>query len=764
MISQGDPSDLKTALLLQQRGQVGRAADIYREILARNPDDASALHHLGLLEARAGKFERAISLIVRSLELQPFNAQFRENYATILCEARRFESAAKICDDGLRSDPANVYLLYISAIALFKLKRLPDSLQRFDKLLAVQPDHLVAINERGSVLAQMKDYNQALAAFEKAISLNPKFTDAHLNMGNVLGALNRSEEAKSSFQKALALNPKLARAWTGLGNILRKHKFFDEALAAFNKALTSEPDLAAAWLGRGNVYTELKQYDDAFAAYDRALSLEPDLAEAWFGRGNVYTQLKQYDDAFADYDRACTLSSNLNYAEGARLHLKMHLCDWVKIEREVVEVLSAVRDQKPVSAPFTLLSIPASSADQLQCAKTFVADHGSFSALWRGEINAHHRIRTGYFAADFRDHALAQLAVGLFEHHDKSRFEITAISFGPDDGSDLRSRIRSAADNFIDARAMSDPAVAEFIRRHEIDILVDLTGFTQNNRFSVFARRAAPLQVNFLCYTGTMGADCIDYIIADPIVIPKDHFAFYSEQVVWLPDTYQANDDKTKISERVPTRAECGLPESAFVFCCFNNTYKINPQMFDVWMRLLAAKTDGVLWLLGANPTAERNLRREAERRGIATDRLIFAPRIALADHLARHRQADLFLDTMPYNAHTTASDALRAGLPLVTCLGETFAGRVAASLLQAVGIPEMITASLGDYEALALKLANDPALLATIKAKLARNRETFPLFDTARFTRHIEAAYVSMWERHKRGDKPKAFAVERDH
>jgi protein O-GlcNAc transferase len=380
-----------------------------------------------------------------------------------------------------------------------------------------------------------------------------------------------------------------------------------------------------------------------------------------------------------------------------------------------------------------------------------MANLPAYPVMRRNGICAHDRIRVGYFSGDFRNHPVARLAVGLFEAHDKSRFEAIALSFGPDDGSDLRRRTKSAFEDFVDVRK-SEADLAALIGRREIDILVDLMGFTFASRFGVLARRAAPIQVNFLGYPGTMGARWMDYIIADPTTIPKEHFQFYGERVVWLPYSYQANDDKSRIAERVLTRAECGLPESAFVFCCFNNTYKINPQIFDVWMRLLAGKANSVLWLLGTSPIAERNLRREAERRGISADRLIFAPRISVAD---------LFLDTFPYTAHTTASDALWAGLPLVTCLGETFAARVAASLLRAVGLPELITNSFREYEALALRLAHEPTLLATIKSKLAQNRKTYPLFDTARYTRHIESAYETMWRTYQDGRAPAAFAVE---
>ena len=726
MISQGDTADLRTALFLHRGGQVDRAANIYRKVLAHNPDNSDALHYLGLVEARAGSFERANSLIARSLELQPSNTKFRENYATILCQAGRYDLAIKTCDKGLRSTPRSVYLLYVSATALFKLRRLPESLQRFDKLLAVQPDHLVAINERGSVLAEMKEYDQALAAFQKAVTLNPKFGDVHLNLGNLFGELERHEEAKSSFEKALALNPRLARAWSGLGIILHKSKLFDEALAAFEKALALDPHLAEAWLGRGNVFWNLTQYDNALTAYDRALSLSPDL----------------------------------KHATGGRLHAKMHLCDWAKIEGEIQHVLSAVRDRKAVSEPFNLLSIPSSSADQLQCAKSFVSDQRSFSALCR-EIYSHDRIRVAYLSADFRNHAVAYLVTGLFEHHDKSRFEITGISFGPAEDSTLRRRLETAFEHFIDAKDKTDEDIANLIRHHEIDIAVDLMGHTQNSRLGILARRPAPIQVQYIGYAGTLGTDYIDYILADSTVVPEEHRPFFTEQVVWLPDSYLVSDDRRAISPHTPMRHECGLPEDAFVFCSFNNSYKITPVIFELWMRVLRAIPKSVLWLSQANAIATANLRREVERHGVSPQRLIFAPRVSdNADHLARQRQADLFLDTLPYNAHTTASDALWAVVPVLTCLGETFAGRVAASLLKAIGLPELITTSLADYETLALKLAREPPFLAAIKAKLARNRETYPLFDTARFTRHIEAAYVTMWERHRRCVRPEPFAV----
>ena len=557
----------------------------------------------------------------------------------------------------------------------------------------------------------------------------------------MLNELRRHHDALASYDKAVALDPNFTEAWLGRGNILNMLKQPEEALGAFERALKLHPSLAEAWLGRGNTFCERNDYDNAESAYDRALALNANLAEAWFGRGNVFFfHRKDYEQALASYNRALALKPGLRFGIGDRLHVKLYLSDWTNLQAEISDIVTAIRARRPAISPFQSLAISSSAADQLLCAQRFMADQPSFSAVWQGEIYSHGRIRIAYFSPDFCNHAVGQLAVGMFEAHEKSRFETIAISYGRDDGSQLRRRIKSAFDDFIDVREMTDADVAAFIHRREIDILVDLSGLTRYNRFGVLLRRVAPIQVNFLGYPGTAGAACMDYIVADAAIIPEDHFPFYSEKVVWLPDAYQPNDNKRHVSNRKPTRSECGLPDTSFVFCCFNNNYKITPEIFDIWMRLLKAKEGSLLWLIATNASAEANLRREAEKRGISSARLIFAPKLPLADHLARSGQADLFLDTMPYNAHTTGSDALWAGVPLVTCLGSTFASRVAASLLKAIGLDELITNSLEEYEALASKLAREPSFLPSVRAKLARNRDTYPLFDTARFTRHIEA------------------------
>ncbi|HEX8030690.1 MAG TPA: hypothetical protein VF491_19595, partial [Vicinamibacterales bacterium] len=487
-----------------------------------------------------------------------------------------------------------------------------------------------------------------------------------------------------------------------------------------------------------------------------------DDAAAHANRGGVLSILARYDEALAAYDKAIALKPDQANIEGDRLHAKSHICDWADFDVECDHFIESIRNRNAIAPPFLLFGIPSSAADQLLCATRWIARNHppSESPRWRGERYHHDRIRIGYFSSDLCNHATSNLMAGMFECHDRSKFETVAISWSPNNDPEMRRRLEASFDRFVEVRDMSDDEVADLIRRFEIDILVDLKGFTGGSRTRVLGRRPAPVQVNYLGYPGTLGAPFIDYIIADRTVIPDHHREFYSEKVVALPGSYQANDDKRVIADRVFTRGEVGLAPTGFVFCCFNNNYKITPEMFDRWMRILGSVPGSMLWLLEANTSAAANLRKEAVARGVAAERLVFAPRVSMPDHLARHRLAGLFLDNIPCNAHTTASDALWAGLPVLTILGDTFAGRVAGSLLHAIGLPELVAESPEAYERMAVDLATHPEKLAALSTRLAANRLTAPLFDTKRFTRHIEAAYTAMYERHRAGIAPDHIVV----
>jgi predicted O-linked N-acetylglucosamine transferase (SPINDLY family) len=462
-------------------------------------------------------------------------------------------------------------------------------------------------------------------------------------------------------------------------------------------------------------------------------------------------------EALASFKKAVALRPDHLQALGGLAGAALHLCDWT----EMAGLADVLRSGPAIVSPLTMLGYFDDSALQLECASRYMRDRIRVPSAALGGVKPrdHDAIRVAYLSSDFKEHALASLTAGLFEHHDRSRFQVLGISLSPDDGSEMRSRLTRAFDQFEDVHSAGNREVAELLRRLEVDILVDLNGHTFGLRPEILSYRAAPVQVNFLGYPGTMGADFMDYIIADPVVLPRDRAPFYSEKIVHLQDCYQPNDARRRAAQAVPSRPDCGLPPDGFVFCCFNNSWKISPPLFGIWMRLLQAVPGSVLWLLSDNEAVRSNLRREAAARGLDPERLVFAGRAAPADHLARHRLADLFLDTLPYNAHTTASDALWMGLPLVTCPGENFASRVAASVLHTAGLPELVTRNLEDYEALALRLAREPVLLDSFRARLgnpAGNR----LFDSARFCRQIEAAYNGMMEIFRAGEAPQGFTV----
>jgi len=618
-----------------------------------------------------------------------------------------------------------------SAVSLHQAGDLAGAARLYEAILRASPRHFQALYLLGFIHFQRGQFGQAEQLIGDAIAINPLSPDAFYNRGCALQGLQRH----------------------------------DEALRCFDQAVALKPDYDEAWTNRGVALLALRRHADALASFDRALVLKPRDCEALSNHGTTLFELKRYEESGADYEALLSLDRDFAYARGNAVLCRAYCCDWRSLSEDRARLHADVQNGRPALSSHASTLISDSPQDQLLSARNWVQARCPPAAapLWRGERYRHDKIRLAYLSADFHSHATAFLAAGLFECHDRKRFETVAVSFGPDDKSAMRARLSRAFDRFLDVREKNDSEVAGLLKDMEIDIAVDLKGFTQDARPSILAFRPAPLQLNYLGHPGTMGAPYIDYIVADRMIIPAGHETFYSEKIVYLPDSYQANDAKRRIAARTPSRRESGLPETGFVFCSFNSAHKIAQEMFDVWTRLLKSVEGSVLWLLDDNPWAVRNLRHEAEARGVAPSRLIFAPRKSLEEHLARQSLADLFLDTLPCNAHTTASDALWAGLPVLTCIGTTFAGRVGASLLSAIGLPELITDSLAAYEALALSLAHDPAALAAVKAKLLKNRDSAPLFDTGRFTRNLEAAYISMLERQQRGEAPESFVVGAD-
>ncbi|MHC1944486.1 tetratricopeptide repeat protein [Bradyrhizobium sp. UFLA06-06] len=746
------------AVALHQRGQLAAAEKIYEDILRQQPDNFDALHLLGLISAQTGRSERGVDLIRRAIRLNGNVADAHSNLGNALRALRRFDEALASFDRAivLRQDLAPA--LYNRGLTLAEVGRHEEALASYDRVIALVPDHADAHRNRGAALRKLERPEEALASLDKAIALKPNDAGAHNDRGNVLNDLKRFDDALASYDRA----PGIAGACYNRGNVLVDLDRLEEAVASYDKAIALQPDYAEAYNNRGSALFRLRHHDAALASIDKSIQHKGDDAAAYANRGKVLSVLARYPEALAAYDKAVALKPDQADIEGYRLHAKSHICDWADFDAECDQLIELIRTRNATTPPFLFCSVPSSTADQLLCATRWTAKNHppSASQRWRGERYDHDRIRIGYFSSDFCNHATSLLMAGMFECHDRSKFETVAISWSPNDPSEMRRRLEASFDRFVEVRDINDDAVADLIRQLEIDILVDLKGFTAGSRTRVLGRRPAPIQVNYLGYPGTLGAPFIDYIIADRTVIPDHHREFYSEKVVALTNSYQANDDKRVIADRVFTRGDVGLAPTGFVFCCFNNNYKITPDMFDRWMRILGRVEGSMLWLLEANADSAANLRKEAAARGVAAERLVFAPRMSLPDHLARHRLAGLFLDSTPYNAHTTASDALWAGLPVLTILGDTFASRVAASLLHAVGLPELIAESPDAYERMAVDLATHPEKLAALKARLAANRLTAPLFDTKRFTRHIEAAYTAMYERHQAGIAPDHIVV----
>ncbi|WP_119289776.1 tetratricopeptide repeat protein [Azohydromonas sediminis] len=677
------------ALQCHQRGQLAQAAQLYAQMLSLQPDHVDALHLSGVAAAQAGEPQRAIGF--------------------------------------------------------------------FERVLRRDPGHVAAHNNLGNALLALDRLDEALASYERALALQPDHADALYNRGNVLKRLDRPREALGSYDRALALRPDWAAAYGNRGIVHHVLRHFDAAWADYSRAIALNSRLAEPFYNRGRLLVDRRRFAEALRDLDQAVMLKPDYADAHEQRAHVLRELKRLEEALQAYRRAAQLEPDNGSFLATWLGARMMTCDWAGWAADVgrlVDMVQAGVEEGPT--PFSLLSMIDRPEVHQRAARAWIASRqfpaAVCAAMQEPQLRPR-KIRIGYYSADFHDHATMFLMARLFEVHDRQRFEFTAFSFGPESDGAMRQRLVAAVDRFVDVRERTDDEVVALSRELGIDIAVDLKGATGGERIGIFAGRPAPVQVQYLGYPGTMGAPFIDYVVADATVIPPPERVWYDEKVVWLPHSYQVNDPTRAIAEATPTREAVGLPAEGFVFCCFNNNYKIVPAVFDVWMRILQRVPASVLWLLEDNALAAANLKREAAARGVDPQRLVFAPRAPLPEHLARHRLADLFLDTAPYNAHTTASDALWGGVPLLTCMGRSFASRVGASLLRAVGLPELVTENWADYEALAVALATERrGELDALRARLAANRLSAPLFDAERFARHLEAAYVAMVERHRAG------------
>ena len=783
------------AVACHRRGMLAEAEKHYAAVLRAKPDHFDALHLLGVLRQQQGNGADAVRLIDAALKLNPRSVHALCNFGAVLNALNRHDEALAAYEQALAVEPSHIEALCKRGSVLMALGRFEDALAAFDQALAIKPDLLAALSYRGNVLVRIDRLEDALAAFDQALAIKTDHIEALISRGNTLmlldradealatfdklieirpdhvmvlgnrglalAALGRYEEALRSFGQALQFAPDNLQSLDGYGNTLLLMGRAEDALATFDKALALAPDQPGLLKHRAEALRKLRRHDQAIATCDRVLAANPDDADALFNRGKSLWTLGNLAGAIESYERASALEDSR--ALGELAFGRLAVADWARVGELAGALRRSIAEGNFVHS-FASIGLEFDLRDQLTSAKNLISDvlASAPKPFVHSTAMPAEKLTIAYLSSDIRHHAVAVATAELFERHDRTRFEIIGISFGPDDGSGIRARIVGAFDQFHDVASDTDRNIAKLLHDRHVHIAVDLNGLTEGFRPGILACRPAPIQVNYLGYPGTTGAEYMDYVLADETVLPFDQQPFFAEKIAHLPDCYHVNDATRPISSYIAPRSDLGPPDQGFVFCCFNQTFKISAAIFEVWMRLLARVPGSVLWLSEMSDLAQDNLQREAAARGIDPDRVIFAPKMdSSADHLARHRAADLFLDTLPYNAHSTTCDALWAGLPVVTCKGAFFSGRVAASMLTAAGLPELVTSNLEDYEALALKLASDPALLQSTRRKLEQNRSTCRLFDSDRFRRHIEAAYETMWDIYRRGEPPRNFRVE---
>ena len=778
---------LQTAFGRFQARDLAGAERLCGDVLGQDPDHPDALHLLGMVRLAAGRAEDAVALLGRALGESPRDAVLLENLGLAHLATREYGQAETVLRRALElgavrgslhmrlgmalssqgkhdeavaalgtaaervpGDP-DVHLNLGNAYA--EQGRVEEAAACYHKVLALQPGHAIAHFNLGNLHRRAGRLEEAIAAFRAALMLSPNDPDIHNNLGLVYGQQQRLDDEMACYRRALELDPGHVHALNNLGNALSAQGKPAEAIAYLRRALELDTGQAPAHRDLGAAYLQMGNLEAAIACYRKAMEIEPGVARDCYSLAEACKLAGRLDEAITGYERTLALQPDHLQALNGLVHVRQHMCNWDGMEQQWERLRrgmnTATDDQV---SPFSILSLPTSPAEQLACTTAwtqrqiapFAAARIGLGFDFSGRVKKG-RIRVGYLSWGLHTHATSHLAAELFGLHDRNRFEVLAYAYGPDDKSAIRSRVRNACDSFVDIARESHIGAARRIYADGVDILVDLTGYTLGARPQILALRPAPVQVNWLGYPGTLGTDCVDYIVADPFIIPPGSESHYAEKVVRLPDCYQITDRKREVSNRNLTRGECGLPEKGLVFCCFNQAYKILPETFALWMRVLKAVPGSVLWLAEANPWVAGNLRREAAARGVAGERLVFAPRKPLPDYLVQYNLADLALDTYPYTSHTTASDALWMGCPLVTCTGETFASRVAGSVLVNAGMRELVTGNFDDCERRVVELATSPDKLQDVRRRLREARDTCPLFDTPRFVRNLESAYEAM-------------------
>ena len=747
----------------QGLGRVSDAFIAFKKVIELNPTYAEGFNNLGIALKDQGKLDEALVSYETALSLKPDFVEACNNMGNILKDQGKIDEAMSAYRKALSLKPNYAEAFYNIGNVFQDQSQFNEAIASYEKAISLKPNYLNAYNNLGNIYKEQGKFDEAISAYDKVLLLKPDFAEAHYNIGIALKEQDKFDEAISAFNKALSLKPDYTEAHNNNGIILTYLGKFDEALAVFKKVLSLEPEYAKAYHNIGLALKGQGKLDEAIAAYNKAISLKPDYAEAYFNLGITLIDKHELEEAIAIFEKVLSLEPDHSSARALKVFTRKRICDWATATKEItlLDEFHKIGKGAPI---FPFLAIEDAPDRQRQISEVYVQKNFSNPALNfpNRSIEKPEKLRIGYFSADFREHPVAYVIAKVIEAHNRDEFEVFGYSLHGNHQDELRQRLENAFDRFVDVEGLSDREVALQARQDNIDIAIDLMGYTKHSRTGIFAYRAAPIQINYLGYPGTMGADFMDYIVADRHIIPPENQKYFNEKVLYLPNTYMPTDNGRELSERPMKRSDMGLPEDAFVFCCFNNNYKITSSEFDIWMRLLNKVEGSVLWLRPSNKWAELNIKKEAQKRKVDPERIVFAGKVPMDEHLARHRLADLFIDTFAFNAHSTATEALWAGLPIVTKTGQGFAARVAGSLLNAVGLPELVTESEEAYEALAMELATNPEHLADIKVKLEANRLTQPLFNTKQYTNHLENGYQQVYQNYLDDKPPQTANVQK--
>jgi protein O-GlcNAc transferase len=799
-------NELKKGVALHQSGNLAQAEKHYQKILERNPHHPDALHLLGVVAHQGGRSDVAVMLFKKAirnnrdnpfyynnlgaalrekgaqneavvnyqkaLQLKPDYAEAAYNLGSVFLIAGNVTEAVPWYEKAIRIKPDYVDAYSNLAAAYNKINRPDDALDCCQKALKLNPDSAAALNNMGNAFMAREKQNEAIACFQKSIFIEAANPEAHSNMGNAFHDLGRPDEALACYRSALKLNPGYGEAYNNMGIVLREQGRLNEAMFCYQKAMQLRPEDPEAYHNMGNVFKDQGKLNEAIGMYGHAIDRNPELVDTHVNMGAALEEQGRSDEAISSYLKALDIHPEFPKAYSHLVHQLQHLCSWQKLEafstkldKLTAQALDA--GKKPDEMPFLNLARHADPPLNYKVAKAWsdeitrrVSGISQFYPTSNGTSGVkklkESRIRVAYLSNNFKNHPTAHLIQGMFRHHNRDKFEVYCYSYGEDDNSCYRSKIKKNCDQFIDVRTMSHTVAARRIYDDGVDILVDLVGYMKANRLCIPALRPAPIQVRWLGLAGTTGADFFDYLIADALVVPEGQAPFYSEKLVHMPHCYQINDNTQAIRDNDIKRADFGLSEGGFVFCSFCSRYKLDPAIFESWMKILKQVPGSVLWLLGGSDTAEKNLIQAAESRGINRNRLVFAQKIPREDHLARLQLADLALDTRIVNGAITTSDALWSGVPVITLQGSHFASRMSSSILSAAGLPEMVTHSLENYENLGVRLAGETDELNAIRQRLVRNRLSVALFDTALFVRNLEIAFEKMWAVYRSGDTPR--------